>query len=223
MSIYSVSSVRDILGSTPSGDVLKEYIVHLRTIAGTPPESVIPEIKSYSDAVYFNYFSLGISLSFSPQAGYKPIKGLELRDLKCDALILDSIDLYNVPKISRPGAPTTKSTPVDSPFSSFPLTSSPLSLYLNAAYTPEPSKPRPEKLDVTADTTGKDFVACFGEPGRKGGGAGPSSGSIGIWCEWVADGVMVEFGGDESRGPQAWEKGKDAVWKVITIFPPKLS
>jgi len=30
---------------------------------------------------------------------------------------------------------------------------------------------------------------------------------------------MVEFGGDESRGPQAWEKGKDAVWKVISIFP----
>jgi len=29
---------------------------------------------------------------------------------------------------------------------------------------------------------------------------------------------MVEFGGDEARGPQAWERGKDAIWKVITLF-----
>ena len=68
--------------------------------------------------------------------------------------------------------------------------------------------------------TGKDFVKVLGEPDRKGGGAGPSSGSIGIWCEWSKDGLMVEFGGDEARGPQAWERGKDEVWKVITLFPP---
>jgi len=69
--------------------------------------------------------------------------------------------------------------------------------------------------------TGKDFVAALGEPDRKGGGSGPSSGSIGIWVEWTRDGLMVEFGGDDSRGPQAWERGKDALWRVISVFSPK--
>jgi len=68
---------------------------------------------------------------------------------------------------------------------------------------------------------GKEFIALLGEPNRKGGGAGPSSGSIGIWVEWTRDGLMVEFGGEESRGPQAWERGKDAPWKVISIFATK--
>ena len=81
---------------------------------------------------------------------------------------------------------------------------------------------RPSELSVLADTSGKDFVQALGEPDRKGGGAGPSSGSIGIWCEWSKDGVMVEFGGDEAKGPQAWERGKDAAWKIITIFSPTI-
>ena len=68
-------------------------------------------------------------------------------------------------------------------------------------------------LAITDSTTGKQIVEVFGEPARKGGGDGPSSGSIDIWCEWP--GFMVEFG---QRGPQAWERGKNASWKVITIF-----
>jgi len=80
------------------------------------------------------------------------------------------------------------------------------------------SSTRPPNVEIKQQSTGKDFVRCLGEPDRKGGGAGPLSGSIGIWCEWSRDGVMVEFGGDEARGPQAWERGKDAVWKVITLF-----
>ena len=67
----------------------------------------------------------------------------------------------------------------------------------------------------------QELVSVLGEPDRKGGGAGPSTGSIGIWCEWSKDGLMIEFGGDDARGPGAWERGKDAVWKVITLFQPK--
>jgi len=73
-------------------------------------------------------------------------------------------------------------------------------------------------FQVHPSTTGKDFVAYFGEPTRKGGGGGPAGGSIGIWCEWTDAGIMVEFGGDEAGGLQAWEKGKDATWAVLTFF-----
>jgi hypothetical protein len=75
----------------------------------------------------------------------------------------------------------------------------------------------PKSVSVSAETIGKDFVAELGEPDRKGGGAGPYS--INIWCEWTKEGVMVEFG-DHARGPQAWDKGKDANWKVISFYPP---
>jgi hypothetical protein len=78
----------------------------------------------------------------------------------------------------------------------------------------------PKSMSVSTESTGKDFVAALGEPDRKGGGAGPSSGSINIWCEWTKEGVMVELGGRDARGPQAWDKGKDAKWKVISFYPP---
>jgi len=75
-------------------------------------------------------------------------------------------------------------------------------------------------IEVHLGMSGKDFVEALLEPDRKGGGTGPSSGSIGIWCEWLKDGIMVEFGGDEAKGPHAWDQGKDAIWKIITLFAP---
>ncbi|KAI6031622.1 hypothetical protein BKA83DRAFT_87430 [Pisolithus microcarpus] len=80
---------------------------------------------------------------------------------------------------------------------------------------PQASSQSPQSfISIAANTTGKEF------PCRKGGGTGPSSGSINIWCEWSKEGIMVEFGGTEARGPQAWERGKDAVWQVVTVFSP---
>lgn len=209
-----------LLGQHPSSQPLSDYLSSLN--ASKP---VVPDVKSYSDAVYFNYYPLGLSLLFSPQNGYKPT-GLKQEDLKDEDLILDSIDIYNVPKpiSSLTGGGAKLPRLAELAFSTFPV--SPLTLSLA---TPPPPKEgesalaRPSSFDVVPTTSGKDFVAVFGEPDRKGGGAGPSSGSIGIWCEWSKDGVMVEFGGDEAKGPQAWERGKDAVWRVVTVFPPKLA
>ncbi len=103
-------------------------------------------------------------------------------------------------------------------YSPYPVT--PITL----AVTPETKEgtPRPSTLSITRNMTGKEFVTALGEPDRKGGGSGPSSGNIGIWVEWTRDGLMVEFGGDDSRGPQAWERGKDAPWRVISIFSSKV-
>ena len=201
--------VKQHLGSHPSSTELAAHLASLAALV-SKPDATSPEVKSYSDAVYFNYFALGLSLLFKPVNGYKPKTGLKREDLRDSDLVLDGIDIYNVIKSAKPG--TAK------PFSAYPV--SPFTLTLSSQPAEKDAKPRPSQFEVKPETTGKEFVAGMGEPDRKGGGAGPSSGSIGIWCEWSRDGVMVEFGGEESRGPQAWERGKDAVWKVISVFPP---
>ncbi|KAI0068314.1 hypothetical protein BV25DRAFT_1987115 [Artomyces pyxidatus] len=212
------ANIRELLGLSLSSHQIASHLSALSLIVSTCPTPT-PEVKSYPDAVYFNYYALGISLLFVPINPYKPTTGLGRDDLNGDSLILDGIDIYNSPALSIPpdGAKTgrTASSPIYSPYPSFPLL---LSL---SPETKEGAPVRVSTFPVTQETTGKEFITAIGEPDRKGGGAGPSSGSIGIWVEWSKDGLMVEFGGEESRGPQAWERGKDAMWKVISIFPPK--
>ena len=210
-----VSDLKGLLGLNPSSPGLSAYIASLAH-AASQPGAATPEVKSYADAVYFNYYSLGLSLLFKPIGGYTPKAGLKLEDLKEESLALDGIDIYNVPS---PKAGANASRAAKSAYTTYPTF--PIVLGLVPLPSSDDGKSRPESVSITSETTGKDFVLNMGEPDRKGGGAGPSSGSIGIWCEWSKDGVMVEFGGEESRGPQAWERGKDAVWKVISIFPPK--
>ncbi len=89
---------------------------------------------------------------------------------------------------------------------------------INTSYFPFPALPLVvSSLEVSTDTTAVEFVRILGEPSRKGGGPGTSSG-ISIWCEWGHLGLMVEFGGKDAIGPLAWDTGKDAPWKVISIF-----
>ncbi|KAF8203712.1 hypothetical protein BJ912DRAFT_940807 [Pholiota molesta] len=211
--------IQDLLGVHPQDPVLAQYISSLSSRAARN-EPTVPEIKSYSDAVYFNYYPLGLSLLFSPKDGYKPTSGLKLADLKNEKLVLDSIYVYNVPKQAGDRKQGTSSRAAELAFSTFPAL--PILFTITAEVKDKDGKPvnRPPKLEIGSETKGRDFVQTLGEPDRKGGGAGPSSGSIGIWCEWSKDGVMVEFGGDEAKGPQAWERGKDAIWKIVTIFSP---
>ncbi|KAH9486606.1 hypothetical protein JR316_0000671 [Psilocybe cubensis] len=210
-----MSDIRQLLGLHPHSPRLADFLLSIAL-----PVPVVPEVKSYPDAVYFNYFSLGLSILFSPTGGYKPAPSLKLTDLKNDSLVLDSIYIYNVPKPTEHRAKGTSARAAELAFSTFPI--SPLILPINPVAHDKDGKARDRlpNLEIRPQTTGKDFVQILGEPDRKGGGAGPSSGSIGIWCEWSKDGIMVEFGGDEAKGPQAWERGKDAVWKIITIFSP---
>ncbi|PCH33753.1 hypothetical protein WOLCODRAFT_141788 [Wolfiporia cocos MD-104 SS10] len=204
--------IKTFLGLKPSSTKLTELITALAA-STSKSDATVPEVKSYPDAVYFNYYALGLSLLFKPINGYKPKTGLKLDDLNTSDLVVDGIDIYNT------SANSISSSKSKATYSTFPI--SPLVLSLVPLPVEEGKNPRPAQFEVKPETTGKEFVECMGEPARKGGGAGPSSGSIGIWCEWSRDGVMVEFGGEESRGPQAWERGKDAKWKIITIFPLK--
>ncbi|KAJ7786160.1 hypothetical protein B0H16DRAFT_1489374 [Mycena metata] len=212
----SVFNVRGLLGVTPSSDALAQYIASFSSAAE-------PEVKSYSDAVYFNYYALGLSLLFTPKNGYKPATGLTRSVLRDADLVLEGLDFYNVPKpaASDPKTKGTSARKAELAFSTFPGIPLVLTVAEDATDKDGKALSRPPQFSGQADTTGKDFVACFGEPARKGGGAGPSSGSIAIWCEWTHDGLMVEFGGDEAKGPQAWERGKDAIWKVISVFEEK--
>ena len=175
---------RALLGKLPSEAVLAEAII--AGVVASPSPSP-PEVKVYSDSVFFNFYALGISILAAPLAGYKPNPA---KALDATRLRIQSIDIFN--------SDSKKNTKY-APFSS-------LSLVF-------PTHP---ELLITASTNGKDFVQHLGEPERKGGGEGPSSG-MGIWCEWPKEGVMVEF---DAQGPQAWERGKDAKWICITIFEP---
>jgi hypothetical protein len=202
--MMTMSDIRDLLGHSPSSPDLAAYLSTLSSPVATP------DVKSYPDAVYFNYCSLGLSLLFIPIKGYKPQSGVSLQDAH---LVLDGVDIYNDVFV-KPDGKTGSRSPAYSPY---PIT--PIALTV----TPETKEgtPRPSALSVTRNMTGKEFVTALGEPDRKGGGSGPSSGNIGIWVEWSRDGLMVEFGGDDSQGPQAWERGKDAPWRVISIFSSK--
>jgi hypothetical protein len=208
LTTMATSDIRDWLGHSPSSPDLAAYLSTLSTT------QVTPDVKSYPDAVYFNYYSLGLSLLYIPINGYKPRSGLSRQDLQDAHLVLDGIDIYNdLPTVKSDGKTSSRSTA----YSPYPTT--PIALTV----TPETKEgtSRPSALSVTRDMTGKEFVTALGEPDRKGGGSGPSSGNIGIWVEWTRDGLMVEFGGDDSRGPQAWERGKDAPWRVISFFSSK--
>ncbi|KAF9455063.1 hypothetical protein P691DRAFT_13781 [Macrolepiota fuliginosa MF-IS2] len=209
--------MKHLLGLNPSAPAITQYI---DSLAKATNVAQIPDIKSYSDVVYINYYPLGISLLFTPQNNYKLRTGLKLSELQQDNLSLDSVDIYNVPKPKDEGGEKPKASRSELAFTTFPT--SPIILPITARVKDKDGKAieRPPQLDITLETSGKDFVEALGEPDRKGGGTGPSSGSINIWCEWLNDGVMVEFGGAQAKGPHAWEMGKDAVWKVITFFQP---
>ena len=171
-----------------------------------PKAAPDPEIKSYSDALYKNYYTLGLSLMFVDKNGSNSIKDI---DPQSEDLVLDSIDMYNPTQEEK----TSTNGQVYAPYPA------------NLVLTPLPgtvgNEPRPSELTITSSSTGKDLLGHLGEPDRKGGGTGPSSGSINIWCEWTKDGILIEFGGPDAKGPHAWERGKDARWRVVTLFRPK--
>jgi len=182
------------------------YASHLSALSSRASRSSppAPEIKPYPDAVYLNYHALGVSCLFTPAEGYKPPKTAEdVGELDGQRLSLESVDLYNSP-LEQAGK--AKGLAYQT-FAALPYT-----------FTPRAGSPPRPPFEVTAATTGKEFVLALGEPARKGGGGGPKAGNIGIWCEWSEEGVMVEFEAGEASVVQNWEKGGEKAWRVMTLF-----
>ncbi|KLO17074.1 hypothetical protein SCHPADRAFT_813012, partial [Schizopora paradoxa] len=201
-----------LLGLPPSSPIVRELVDQVSKLASLE-ETPSPDIKIYRSpkpgVLYANYYQLGLSFLYSPDEDAGDLT-IDESHLTGDELKLDSIDIYNIPdgELRRPSSKSPA-------YSSYPA----LNIILSPS--PQPGDSEPITFEISKASTGKSLLAGLGEPDRKGGGSGPSSGSIGIWCEWSKKGIMVEFGGDESRGPQAWEKGKDAKWKILTLFRPK--
>lgn len=198
---------KSLFGLLPTSQRVKEYISSLSSLANAGNDDKV-QVKVYPDAVFVNYYALGCSIEYRPTNGYSPSPNIQsIEDLQTNNLALDKIDIYNSAHCGPDTVSTSsKTTPTFSGYPDLPLT---------VTFPHEPLS-----MSVSTDATGKDFVAELGEPDRKGGGV-TSPGSINIWCEWAKAGFMVEFAGRDARGPQAWDKGKDANWKVVSFYPPQ--
>ncbi|KAG8763938.1 hypothetical protein FRC11_008886 [Ceratobasidium sp. 423] len=195
--------LQSILGEPRSSLKLKALIERIGSLATPPTTSLAPDSKSYAGTAYDNYYEIGISLMFT-----HPTKGSNVDEYVCD-----SIDVMNVPDAEAGNTRAAKTSSRYRPFPGLPLL-----LSKRASVIATGGSSAPETFLLKPTSVGAEFVNYFGEPGRKGGGTG--SAGPGIWCDWPAQGLMVEFGGDEARGPSAWETGAKAVWSVLTLFRP---
>ncbi|CAK9783744.1 hypothetical protein CC85DRAFT_288304 [Cutaneotrichosporon oleaginosum] len=207
--MISLSSLVPLLGLPPSAELSASLA---RALSPEAKAANIPEIKTYPDATYHNYYALGVSLCFRPASP--------------SILVLDSIDIFNPPSPSPSSSSSTTSR-------SKPTYAPPPPLLLPFA-DPEvvlpPRKgegevryPRPD-LVVVRETTGREVVRALGEPSRKGAG-----GWVGVWLEWVVAlrmgegrvevGVMLELSDPKSDGEEAKAKGVGGVWDRAAGWP----
>ncbi|OCF32353.1 hypothetical protein I316_06022 [Kwoniella heveanensis BCC8398] len=229
MSSLNLSSFAPLFGLPPSSSEIKAFLSTL-----TPPSSsssslsngkssldLVPEIKTYPDAVYHNYYAFGLSLFFDPTKN----NGLE------------SVDIFNPSPFPKPPKPGRKPEPTYAApprlTMDFPTDTLVLPPLKQGGETKSISRPRIFSLD--AETTGRQFVSCLGEPSRKGSG-----GWTGVWLEWspvelvstassqpfpkdtgvesetVKVGIMLELrdpGAQEKVSDDAKKKGMGGVWE----------
>jgi hypothetical protein len=215
--------MQDLLGQSADSETLAAFINQI-SAKNIPSERAV---KVYKDGAYFNYHALGLSLHFisRPGSAYKVLANTPESDLILRDLVLDGIDLYNASESK--GGRTANAT--FRPFPGLPLelklanpASGDSDTATSSAHSSPASSALASSITVISDMSGKDLVSVLGEPLRKGGGGGPSAGSIAIWCDWPQYGIMVEFGGPEAIGPKAWESGKDAKWAILSVYRPNV-
>ncbi|WWC99014.1 hypothetical protein V866_005908 [Kwoniella sp. B9012] len=196
------SDLASLFSQPSSSTTLTSYLQSLSSASPLPE----PEIKSYPDAIYHNYYSLGLSLAFHPAKG------------------LDSIDIYNPSPHPQPKRANQKTSPVySSPpeiILHFPTDS--ISLPPKKEGEKPLSIPRQTTFKLLPNSTGRDLVSHLGEPTRKGSG-----GWTGLWLEWssvelkgkegeVKIGIMVELrdpGANELLTVEGRKKGMGGVWE----------
>ncbi|KAK8861260.1 hypothetical protein IAR55_002079 [Kwoniella newhampshirensis] len=208
----SPTSFAPLFSLPPGSSQITAFLSLLSSPSPLPP----PDIKSYPDAIYHNYYSLGLSLCFLPSKG------------------LDSVDIYNTPSTSSTTPPPPppqrnrfkKEEPTYSPPPTielhFPTTTLTLPPVKEGEEATEMS--RPPTVVLKPNSVGRQLVSCLGEPSRKGSG-----GWTGIWLEWskvelqaaqeggetLEVGLMVELrdpGAAEKMTEEDMRKGMGGVW-----------
>ncbi|KDE08375.1 hypothetical protein MVLG_01413 [Microbotryum lychnidis-dioicae p1A1 Lamole] len=194
------------------------------TTTTSPSSPPSPELKLYSDILYANHHSLGLSLSYKPRSKTSKLPKL-IDEINWAKLKLVGVDVYNAETWKGQESKGTgdKKKIEYRPFPRYPIVISVPASAVADAHTSTTTKnttttttttsgpSSPTTFLVHPTTQAHEFTSSLGEPDRKGGGAG----SMGIWCEWTQLGVMVEFA---SAGLEAWDKGRDARWMVLSLF-----
>ena len=153
-----LSDPRSLLGNSPTAEPLLDYLKQLADLTASK-EIPTPEIKSYSDALYKNYYPLGLSLMFIDKNNSKSIKGI---DPNSESLVLDGIDVYNSIQ-GEEKADTKGSSTSAREYATYPA-----KLILHLLPGTINDKPRPAELAIEPSMTGKELLLNLGEPDKKG-------------------------------------------------------
>lgn len=207
--MLAVADLQPLLGLKPDEETLK-----LALSALFPGRSLGADTKSYPDAVYQNYYSLGISLCFEPDAS---------KVMRCV-----TVDMFNSP---TPGSSTSAGgRPPKGP--TYDETSLPLVFEFAEKEIVLPPRqegekemrlPREPRVEVRKNTTGREIVRSLGEPSRKGSGSW-----VGVWLEWnsvgllragerVDVGVMLELNdpkGADQMSQEQMKQGMGGLWDM---------
>lgn len=211
----STATIFPLLAQPPSSPLINDFLLSLSSSPSTSTSSSIPPeptVKSYPDAQYHTYLSLGLDLIYSPSpTSSSPSSG---------QWELDRIDINNpVPSVSLPssGSSRRRAPPVYTP-PALPLV---VQLARAPVVPPQPGPHagnsgaalptvvpaaaeaaltevegveeeiraggRPEPFLITSESTGREFVSALGEPSRKGG----AQGWVGPWLEWADLKILV--------------------------------
>ncbi|WWC68899.1 uncharacterized protein I206_102835 [Kwoniella pini CBS 10737] len=203
------SDLVPLFTESPSSASVRAYLESLASPSSLPE----PEIKSYSDVIYHNHYSIGISLS------YNPLKGL------------DSIDIFNSSLINS-SSPTTTKRIKQELIPNYSNSPEIIINFLNDKIELPPKKKgensifinRSINFKIKNNSNGREFISHLGEPNRKGSGSW-----IGLWLEWnniliksekegkeFKIGIMIELkdpGSYEFLTEEGRKKGMGGIWE----------
>lgn len=195
-----------------------------------------PDIKEYSDATYYTYFDLGLSLCYTSTP-------------RSSDRLLSHIDIVN-PLPSNQTSGANRRGKKKDPLAGYQAPNFPITFRFANTVVPiqtdtskkpssSSSTPLERELEFRVDekTTGKDFVGAFGEPARKSEG---QAGYVEPSLEWnrvelegedgqiVQVGIMVDLRepntsapGQEAQGGQGasiWDRAGSYGWSTLKLF-----
>ncbi|WVQ83482.1 hypothetical protein IAT38_005623 [Cryptococcus sp. DSM 104549] len=207
MTSLTPAAFAPLFGLPPSSPRITSFLASLTpSSSASPNKGAEPDVKTYPDVIYHNYYSLGLSLCFDTTKG------------------LESVDIYNTPPPSSsappgPSRPGKAATPAYSPPPKILIHFPSSTMILPANPKDRKSKDltlrRPLTVLVRKEMRGREFVRVLGEPGRKGSGSW-----VGVWLEWPKVGLCAESLEGVEGGERKGEKEKVEVGLMLDLQDP---